>query len=211
MALANLEQEIIATIEEKVPITRPYPNAKRWWTFELSEARKSKQQLNHKFYDHRFNLHHPIHEEFCRTRNDLSRKIHGAKTEHWMAWLEGLNETNVWDTGRLAAGLLSDGGRTRVPTLKRVDSQSGAVLREVSENEGKSQLFFEAFFPPRPANTHVPDLVYPAPKFAFVNVTEERVTHFIQKCHHTRCAQQRPKKLLLRHCAFSYAYLPSDT
>ena len=59
--LEALETMIQETIAEHVPITRPCPHSKRWWTKELSEAKAQKQKLARKSYEKR--------AELPRTRN----------------------------------------------------------------------------------------------------------------------------------------------
>ncbi|KII88885.1 hypothetical protein PLICRDRAFT_109303, partial [Plicaturopsis crispa FD-325 SS-3] len=69
-ALTDFNAAITATIHEHVPISRPCPWTKRWWSKELAQAKTRVSTLSNKSYRHRYELHHPCHEEFRRQRND---------------------------------------------------------------------------------------------------------------------------------------------
>jgi hypothetical protein len=50
------------------------------------------------------------------------------------------------------------------------------VVHEAVTNAEKGQLFFETFFPPKPAISTVPeDTPYLRPRWAFENITDEQI------------------------------------
>ncbi|KAJ7143839.1 hypothetical protein C8R44DRAFT_601917, partial [Mycena epipterygia] len=69
-------------------------------------------------------------------------------------------------------GSPSDGGQSRVPTLR----STGAAPRTVSEattNEQKSAAFYKEFFPPKMATSSVPPhAVYPAPAYKWSPISD---------------------------------------
>ena len=110
--LVALDKAVADTIEEHVPTAKLSPFTKCWWTADLAAVKKATHKLSRKSYHAHHNHNHPIHEDFCRIRNNYSDLIWKTKTEHWIGWLEGLDETSVWEASRLATGPASDGGRT---------------------------------------------------------------------------------------------------
>jgi len=90
--------------------------------------------------------------------------IRKAKAEHWADWLEGLDQTSMWQASRLATSPATDAGKARIPTLQVKDPTTKQVIREATDNTSKGQLFYETFFPPlNPATPPVPpDHQYPA-------------------------------------------------
>ena len=180
--LEALDKAVTDTIKEHVPMAKLSPFTKCWWTADLAIAKKATHKLSRKSYHARHNRDHPIHEEFRQARNDYSELIRKTKVEHWIEWLEGLDETNVWDASRLATGPASDGGRTRIPTLQVVDPVTKRVTREATTNEEKGKLLFETFFPPKPAISSVPENAqYPRPHWKFQNITDEQIHRTIRK------------------------------
>jgi len=180
--LAVLDAVVEEAIRVHVPLLKLSPFTKRWWTSELTEKKKEVSRWGRKSYHQHKNSQHSTHERYRRLRNEYSEMIRTAKVEHWVAWLEGLDETSIWDASRLVTGPATDGGRTRVPTLQVVDPVTKRVIREATTNAEKSAMFFETFFPKKPATTSVPDgYVYPPPKWNFKNITDAQIHRSIRK------------------------------
>ena len=51
----------------------------------------------------------PIHEEFRRAQNNYSMMIWKTKEEHWIEWLEILDDEGVWTTNWMVSGAATDG------------------------------------------------------------------------------------------------------
>ena len=182
-ALDNLNQAIQDAIEKHIKITKPSPYSKRWWTSELANEKKAMQRLRGKSKYHRSNPQHPIHEKYRQQRNRYSEMIRTAKAEHWIEWLEGIDEVSVWQASRLVTSPATDAGKARIPTLQIRDPTTKRITREAIDNKSKGQLFYETFFPPpNPDLPPVPqDFQYPPPRWDFKNITDEQIHRAIKK------------------------------
>lgn len=99
-------------------MVKPSPFAKRWWTKELSRLKKHKERLARKLYRERAVDEDQIHEEYRQAWNRYSEAIRKTKEEHWLDWLEKLDEEGIWTANRMVSGTAMDGGRGRIPTLQ---------------------------------------------------------------------------------------------
>jgi hypothetical protein len=109
--------------------------------------------------------------------------IRKTKAEHWAQWIEGIDESSIWQASRLMTLPATDAGRSRIPTLQVKDPVTKEIIREAADNESKGKLFYETFFPPpNPATTTVPqDFQYPPPRWTFTNITDEQIHRAIKK------------------------------
>ncbi|KAF5383195.1 hypothetical protein D9615_004913 [Tricholomella constricta] len=130
-ALNTILQE---AIQEHVPMTKPSPYMKRWWSTELKAMKSATRKLANRAHNHRTVPDHLIHEEYRQKRNSYSEMIRTAKAEHWAEWLEGLDESSVWTASRLVTSPASDAGRSRIPTLQVKDPVTKAIVEEASDN-----------------------------------------------------------------------------
>ncbi|KAF8875638.1 hypothetical protein BD779DRAFT_1380705, partial [Infundibulicybe gibba] len=72
-------------------------------------------------------------------------------------------------------------GKARVPTLTTRDHH-GNVKKTAPDNEGKSKMFFEAFFPKKSGTENDYDRYqYPQPKWRFEPITDEQIHRAIDK------------------------------
>ena len=94
--LERLDIAIKATIAKHVPWMKPSPYSKRWWMRELGVLKKAKERLARLSYERRAMNAHPIHEVFRQTRNKYSQAIRNTKAEHWVEWLELIDEEGIW-------------------------------------------------------------------------------------------------------------------
>ena len=181
--LKVLNETIQKAIEGHVKLTKPSPYSKRWWSTELANEKKRMQQLGGRAKYHRLNTQHPVHEEYRRQRNCYSEMIWKAKAEHWVEWLEGLDESSVWQASKLVMSQATDAGKSRIPTLQIKDPVTKRVIREATDNATKGQLFYETFFPPRnPSTTPIPqDFQYPPPRWKFQNILDDQIHRAIKK------------------------------
>ncbi|PPR07816.1 hypothetical protein CVT24_002896 [Panaeolus cyanescens] len=149
-ARTALEEAIDSTVDEVVPKTRKVPWRKRWWTKELEGLQRRAKGAGRKVERAKKRGRgrervEELEESFRRARNTYTQAIKEEKKRHWEEWLEELDDKEVWLAGRMVGGSGSDGGRTRVPSLR---IEGG---REAISNEDKGRVFFEAFFPKRTA------------------------------------------------------------
>ena len=181
-AITQLDAAIDTAIDKHTPLSRPCPHAKRWWTMDLTKAKKAKQKLARLSYRKWADPTHPIHESYRLARNAYSLQIRKTKAEHWEEWLEGMDEASIWTASRMALGPAFDGGRCKVPTLRIRHPTTGTILREASDNATKSTWLFKEFFPKKPATSTVPpDCEYPDPAWRYQEVTEESIHRIIRK------------------------------
>jgi len=176
-----LERVVMETINEKVPISLSAPHTKRWWTRELSQMKATMQKLAQKSAQASLEGNNPIHESYRRCRNDYAQAIKNTKRDHWEDWLENLEGDEIWAAGRMVGGGGSDGGRARIPVLEVKDAVTKRVKHRASNNDQKSKLFFETFFPKR---TEQPkdegNVCYPPPKWKFQTTSNEQIDRVIR-------------------------------
>jgi len=119
--LKVLNETIQKAIKKHVKLTKPSPYSKRWWSTELANEKKRMQQLGGRVKYHCLNTQHPVHEEYRRQQNRYSEMIRKAKVEHWVEWLEGLDESSIWQASKLVMSQATDAGKSRIPTLQTKD------------------------------------------------------------------------------------------
>lgn len=177
-----LSEALEATIGEHVPIFKQSPFMRRWWTQELTDARKKKNRLQRRSYRMRFTMFHPVHEEARIARNDFVQLKRDSKKKKWNDFLSGVSEQTIWIANRYATSAPSDGSRPRMPVLE--ESQADGSILIADTNEVKAQVLYRTFFRAAPtlASLEIPtDHTYPEPKFAFRQITEEQIHRQIQR------------------------------
>jgi hypothetical protein len=106
--LDTLNEKIQNAIKKHVKLTKPSPYSKRWWSTDLAKEKKKKQQLGGRSKYHRLVPGHPIHDEYRTQRNRYAECIREAKAEHWVEWLEGLDQASIWNASRLVTSPSTD-------------------------------------------------------------------------------------------------------
>jgi hypothetical protein len=91
----DLEEAIRATTEEVVPLSKPSPQWKRWFTPELKTLRNESAKLQRTAYHHRFKLDHPVHEAARAAEKKYSKVVEAQKAQHWWAWLANLDQSGL--------------------------------------------------------------------------------------------------------------------
>jgi hypothetical protein len=107
------------TVGAVVKKTKVTTHSKRWWTAELAQQRKEKEQLARRSYRQRDVPDSPAHEEYRVAHNAFSARIKIAREQHWREWLEQIDGEDGWTAGQLMKSVSTDGGRTRIPDLRR--------------------------------------------------------------------------------------------
>jgi Endonuclease-reverse transcriptase len=160
--VSSLTQAIDTTIQELVPASRLSPFSKRWWTRDLMQAKARARKAGRASYTNRTHQDHPAHELYRIARNAYSQLIKRTKQEHWVGWLEEVNDHSVWTANHLVSGPSSDGGRVRIQALRKKEADGS--FTEIRENAEKSKLLYECFFPPPNQRSAAPlDPAYPPP------------------------------------------------
>jgi hypothetical protein len=109
-AIQDLENTIHESVRKTVPQTTLSPYTKRWWSKELSAARKAFQRLSSHSHRQRTFPDHPVHEQYRIAWNRYSQLIRDTKREHWVEWLEDMTDSGLWTVHKLISGPSTDGG-----------------------------------------------------------------------------------------------------
>ncbi|KAJ5117672.1 hypothetical protein N7448_011304 [Penicillium atrosanguineum] len=137
----RLTSRICSAIRQLVPVARPSPHGKRWWTPELTALRDTYTWTrNRSTQARRYGVDPAALEDtaLCLRRR-YHRAIRDAKRRHWREFLD--NTDNIWKAVRY----LQPGDQSMgiVPTLR-----SGE--RTINDDQGKAHALLETFFPPLP-------------------------------------------------------------
>ena len=145
-----------------MPVSKPRPDAKRWWNGDLKRARKELNRIRSTSYRFRALADHPSHEELRLKSGQYGELIVQAKRQHWTAYLEEMTAADVWTANKFIREPAGDGGSPRIPTLRVVNQAGEQVL--INDNEDKARTFVKMFFPPPPPGVEdYDDYVYPEP------------------------------------------------
>jgi hypothetical protein len=145
---ANLRKAIQQAVKESVPALCLHLMSKRWWSDELKVHRTTVRSLAARSYRLRWLGLDPVHSLYKLQRNIYSQAIRDAKQKHWERFLEELDGDTMWTAASYLKGEQADGGRARIPNLKYTKLDGSVNL--ASDNETKSTILLEAFFPPPP-------------------------------------------------------------
>ncbi|PPQ78944.1 hypothetical protein CVT25_002395, partial [Psilocybe cyanescens] len=175
-----LTTAIQLTIEAIVPINKPCPNSKRWWNRELSDIRKAMNKLSRTSYRYRAIPDHPSHTEHTEKAKEYGKAMDKAKIQHWREFLEDAVTKDIWTANRYISTPATDGGKSRIPTLKQ-KTETGQT-KELTTNEDKAGALATAFFPPKPDISTVPNnYEYPNPLPPPPTVTLSRIRDHIAR------------------------------
>jgi ribonuclease HI len=147
-AVETLTLAIQETIQEKVAVSKPRPDAKRWWNGDLRKARKELYRIRANSFRNRAIADHPSHEELRVKSSQYGELIVQAKRQHWTDYLEEMTAADMWTANKFIREPVGDGGSPRIPTLKVVNQAGEETL--ISDNEEKARTFARMFFPPPP-------------------------------------------------------------
>ena len=173
-AVSDLIGAIQAAIEAKVPISKPTPFSRQWWSSELSTLKKQLNHLNNELYRYRALDNHPSHAARKSICNEYGEAIKCAKEQHWWDFLEHVDGLTIWVANHYISNPTGDGGRQHIPTLKV--TTTGRMLSEAATNKEKGAVLCQLFFPPKPVEaptlegSHYP----PCVKYKF-NLSEDQL------------------------------------
>jgi hypothetical protein len=143
----TLTKVIQGTIEANVSKIEIIGKTKRWWTKELMQLRKKANKTGRQSYKRRTDPAHDVHEMHNRAVKDYRKTLEYTKRNHWRDWLEKADDPDIWTVNRLIAAPASDGGKTRIPTLKYKVNDTETIANTNSE---KTEALAKSFFPPKP-------------------------------------------------------------
>ena len=101
-ALDEINMALRTTMEAKVPINKPLPHTKRWWTNELNDLRKKKNRLANTSHRWRGLPDHPSHHDHREASKVYAKSIEATKKEHWENWLINASERDIWTANKYA-------------------------------------------------------------------------------------------------------------
>lgn len=144
--LDSVNLSIKTAVEATVPIPKPLPYTKCWWTKDLTVLCKEKNKLANIAYRWRGLPSHPCHSQLKEANRKYADLIEQTKKEHWEEWLTNASERDIWTANKYTTDPPSDGSRTRIPNLNTTD-RDGAPCHTMSNAE-KSKILAKSFFPP---------------------------------------------------------------
>ena len=120
--------------------------------------KREQTRLNKLSYRFRGIRDHAVHAEFKSVTNNLSNRIDKTKKEHWEEWLENATSRDIYTTNKYLNSEPSDYSSTWILPLKTTNLQQHKEL--TTENSAKAEALAEAFFPPPPVESIIPDCAY---------------------------------------------------
>lgn len=102
--LLTILQEIA---ERCVPVAKPSPFSKRWWTRELTTMRRILGRLQRRAKKRRATEEEK--EKAAAHGREYAKEIRHAKLEHWREWLDDATEQTIWTANRYVS---QDGAST---------------------------------------------------------------------------------------------------
>ncbi|THC88360.1 hypothetical protein EYZ11_012191 [Aspergillus tanneri] len=165
-AVDNLIQSTTTVLDQQVPILRPSPYSKRWFTVELKTQQVEVNQVRRKWQEGCATLG-PSHsitkilfQNMRQKRREWTRTIEKAKATHWREFLDKAGEGHLW---KAATYMRPRDAYLSVPTLK-VDTE------EVTDNQEKAEAFLETFFP-KMADAEEEELAAPVEELPWEPIT----------------------------------------
>ena len=173
LSCKELTVAIQEVIHEQVPKARITPKTKRWWTKELTQLRRQAGRLGRQAYKRRGEPQHPIHGEHKEAAKRYDKTLQFTKKQHWRDWLERAEEPDIWTVQRMTSAPATDGGKARIPILKR---KTGEQETAASTNKEKSAMLAQGFFPPKPQDDRIQQgYKYPRQQQVRSKITREQI------------------------------------
>lgn len=203
----DLDRALQNTIETEVPKTKSQPHQKRWWNRDLTKLRKELKTLSKTSHMFRAIPDHPSHSTRKEKAKEYNKAIKKAKREHWIEWLEEVDNAGLWTANGYIANPSGDGSKARIPTLKATDREGNTVV--ASSNEDKSRLLAQMLFPPPPERSSVPaDQVYLEPAAKWYKITHDQLSRAIKKLSPYKApGPDRVANIVFQHCPAISEYL----
>ena len=155
--LTALNTAIWDSINKNLEVSKPTPYSKRWWSTALAQERKNTVKLVQKAKQFCDQPNHSIHKAHHLQENKYLDHIKKAKADHWIDWLEGLDESSVWQAAKFISSPSTDAARAQIPTLQVIDPATKCNIKEAHNNKEKSNLLHATFFPTTNLNLTPPE------------------------------------------------------
>src|SRR5258706_2456957 len=170
-----LFEAIDRTTREVVPLIKPTPHTKRWWSNELTLLRKDRNKASAEHYKCSGLPDHPSHSNYKTISKEFAKAIETAKADHWQDWINHVGGEDIWAIHKYMKTNPTDYGHQRIPALKKPDGTS------TTTNEQKAKQLANTFFPPeRPLGLQEHQFVESGPpttnQSKFPSFTPDRIT-----------------------------------
>lgn len=178
-ACAELTSILQDAISFDVPKTTICTKTKRWWTKELTTPRREAKKLGRQTFKFRDKPFHYVHTAYKDANKLYHRTLQSTKMQHWWDWLEKVDNPDIWTIQKLLAALASDGGSSKIPTLKY---KAGDTELKARSNEEKGCILAKNFFPMKPPpEPPIADTSYPSQCSKVGNITSKAIMRQICK------------------------------
>ncbi|KAF8990301.1 hypothetical protein BDQ17DRAFT_1255945 [Cyathus striatus] len=117
MSLNMFTDIITQAIADNVPLVRLSLHTKCWWSPELAAFKKVKVRLEHKAHHMHQQPNHPCHEEARLATQLYAGSMDDVKDKTWLAYLESLTDSTIWDAGHMVMAPGTDSGWAHIPNL----------------------------------------------------------------------------------------------
>ena len=165
--LDHATNDLISTIQDAtattVPISKPSPYTKGWWTAELTDLKREANRLSKIAYHFQATPEHPSHAQHKLAAATLSSKIEETKKKHWTDWLKEATPRDIYIANKYLNAEPTDYSSSRIPDLKVKTGPTDSDKIVISENSDKAKELISTFFPPPPPTPNIPNFVYPEP------------------------------------------------
>ena len=156
--MLNQESALQETIDEKVPNVVLGPQAKCWWTKELTHLRKDMLKIWRRVCKDCNKPNTVAWERFREARQNFGHKLEKTKKNHWQDWLEKATDPDLWTAHKYITAPPGDCRKMRIPDLTFTDNEG---QHHASSNKEKGRILAKTFFPNRPQENVVARLVEP--------------------------------------------------
>jgi hypothetical protein len=108
--LNSILDPVSKVIQEIIPMTKPSPHMKRWWSRELTIARKIKNRLSNQSYKWQGLPTHPVHAEHKQASREYAELLSKSQNEGWHQWLNDISTSDLWRASKFVNTPATDGG-----------------------------------------------------------------------------------------------------
>ena len=102
---------------------------------EIRELRTRFRKLGRKVGRYSTQPEHLIHVEYKDAHRQYNRAIKYSKRHHWRDWLEKASDLDLWTANKYISAAASDGGRTRILTLRATENSQEITTSSKSIEE----------------------------------------------------------------------------
>ena len=117
-AVLSLTSTIQQTIGDLIPLQKPCPFTKCWWSSNLTALKKKKNCLSNTAHKVRHIRDHPAHVLHKQAIKEFAKTIDKAATDHWTDWLENISPSQIYLANRYITEDPSDASSTHIPALR---------------------------------------------------------------------------------------------